>query len=225
MYTEIQKKCLDAIMDSDRELAGILIDEWAAENGYENVVVNVLEPILDKLGDMWMTQKDVSFAQVYVSATIAEDIFLKVLEHRPKTEKTEYKGTIVLGNIEDDFHSLGRRLVSIFLMSDGWEIIDLGNDVTAKEFVDAAVSNNVKIIAVSAMMYTTAQNIKKLRTEINDRGYKGKIQLAVGGAVFNLRHDLWEEVGADGTSRNAIDVGTLMGRLMEKSLEEGDKNE
>lgn len=224
MYSNIQRDCLAAIINSDREAASALVEEWAEVNGYENVVEKILEPILEELGNMWTVQRDVSFAQVYVSATIAEDIILKVLKHREFSEYPEYKGVIVLGNIEDDFHSLGRRLVGIFLMSAGWKIIDLGNDITPKEFVDKAVETDAKIIAVSAMMYTTAQNIKKLRKEIDDRGYKNKIQLAVGGAVFNLRQELWKEVGGDGISRNAVDVGELMDKLMINAVKEGDAN-
>jgi methylmalonyl-CoA mutase cobalamin-binding domain/chain len=213
VYEEIRERCLTAILDSDRELANSIIDQWTQINGYDHILTQVLEPVLEELGNMWTVQKDISFAQVYVSATIAEDIIMKVLHNRSVDTVTVYKGTLVLGNIEDDFHSLGRKLVGIFLMSAGWNVIDLGNDITPKEFVDTAVTNNAKIIIASAMMYTTAQNIKKLRSEIDSRGYKDLIKLAVGGAVFNLRKELWVEVGADGTSRNAIDVGELIEKL------------
>lgn len=222
MYEEIRGRCLAAILDSDREFANSIIDEWAQINGYENVLIHVLEPVLEELGNMWTVQKGVSFAQVYVSATIAEDIIMKVLHNRSVNVSPSYKGTLVLGNIEDDFHSLGRKLVGIFLMSAGWQVIDLGNDVTPKEFVDTAVAHNAKIIIASAMMYTTAQNIKKLRSEIDTRGYKDDIKLAVGGAVFNLRKELWLEVGADGTSRNAIDVGELIEKLFGSFIKAGE---
>lgn len=222
MYVEIRERCLKAILDSDRELANSIIDEWAQIIGYDNVLLQVLEPVLEELGNMWTVQKDISFAQVYVSAIIAEDIIMKVLNNSDLNVVPVYKGTLVLGNIEDDFHSLGRKLVGIFLMSAGWHVIDLGNDITPKEFVDTAVAHNAKIIIVSAMMYTTAQNIKKLRSEIDNRGYKNSIKLAVGGAVFNLRKELWVEVGADGTSRNAIDVGELIEKLFNSFTEAGE---
>lgn len=216
MYKEVQAHFLQAILETDRDKANEIIDQWAKQAGYEDTLIHILEPVLEELGNMWTVQQDVSFAQVYVSATIAEDIILKVFKNREATEVHESKGTIILGNIEDDFHALGRRLVGIFLTSSGWHVIDLGVDVTAEEFVDRAVLEGAHIIGASAMMYTTAINIKKIRQEIDKRGLTGKLMLAVGGAVFNLRPDLWQVVGADGTSRNAIDVGGLMETLLER---------
>ncbi len=218
MQTEIHSQLMQAVLDSDRDEANAIIDQWAETNGYESALVDILEPVLEELGNMWAIQKDVTFAQVYVSATIAEDIILKVFDKRVGNYVSEGKGTIVLGNVEDDYHALGRRLVGIFLMSNGWRVVDLGIDVTAEEFVDSAITEDAHVIAASAMMYTTAVNIKKIRQEIDRRGYTGKIMLAVGGAVFNLRHDLWKEVGADGTSRNAIDVGVLMAKLQSQAI-------
>jgi len=148
-----------------------------------------------------------------VSATIAEDIILKVLREQPVTEAVKNTHIVILGNIEDDFHSLGRRLISIFLSSSGWKVVDLGNDITAEEFVDAAVKENAKIIMVSAMMYTTAKKIITVREEINRRGLQGKIALAIGGAIFNLREGLWKKVGADGTAKNVIEARALATKL------------
>jgi methanogenic corrinoid protein MtbC1 len=68
------------------------------------------------------------------------------------------------------------------------------------------------------MIYNTAQNIKKLRKEIDDRNLNGKIQLCVGGAVFKLRPELAKQVGADGTTDNAIKAPELVQELLQKSL-------
>jgi methylmalonyl-CoA mutase cobalamin-binding domain/chain len=118
-----------------------------------------------------------------------------------------------MGNIEDDYHSLGRKLVTIFLRTAGWRVIDLGNDVRAEEFVDAAVANEAKIIGVSAMMLTTAKNIRNVRHEIDSRGFSGSIKLAVGGAIFKMRPELVVEVGGDGTVASAVDAPRLMAQL------------
>ena len=92
--------------------------------------------------------------------------------------------------------------------------MDLGNDVTAEQFVDCAIENDADIIAVSAMMFTTAKNILKVRDEINLRDNNRKIKLAVGGAVFKLRPELVAEVGGDGTAGNAIEAPALFESLV-----------
>lgn len=122
-------------------------------------------------------------------------------------------GVAVIGNIEDDFHALGRKMVGNFLVSAGWTVHDLGNDVLAADFVDKALEVNASIIGASTMMYSNAQNIHKLREELERRNLRDKIKFVVGGAIFNLSPHLAEEIKADGTARNALEAVELFNRL------------
>ena len=213
MIKETRKRLESAILDADRQAANRITDEWAAAHGYEDAVTEILEPTLAKIGDLWDKSGDLSLAQGYVAGKIAEDIMVKAAAQGGTAGDRKKKGPIVIGNIEEDYHALGRRLVSIFLRSSGWKVHDLGNDVPADEFVEEALDAGAKIIAVSAMMYTTAMNIRGVREELEARGLNGKIQLAVGGAVFKLRPELVDEIGADGTTGTAIHTPALMERL------------
>lgn len=206
----VRKSLLEFILAGNRKGAIDLLDEWARHHNYENAISDILEPVLGDIGDMWVSEK-ISLAAGYLAGKIAEDTLMKA--HQTEQAFPETKGSVVLGNVEDDYHSLGRKLVGIFLQTAGWKIIDLGNDVTAAEFVDSAVNNNSKIIAVSAMMFTTAQNIIKIRQEIDKRGLTDRIKLVVGGAVFKIRPELVAEVGGDGTAVNAMSAPELMERL------------
>jgi methanogenic corrinoid protein MtbC1 len=68
------------------------------------------------------------------------------------------------------------------------------------------------------MMLTTAENVRALRNEIDARGLRGRVRLAVGGAVFKLRPELMDEVGGDGTASSAIQAPELFDRLWAASL-------
>ena len=103
---------------------------------------------------------------------------------------------------------------------------DLGIDVEAKTFVDRAEMAGAKVIGVSAMTFDTAANIRGIRSEIDKRGLKGRIQLAVGGAVFRLRPELVEQVGGDGTAADALYAPALFARLWDQAVrKEGQGNE
>jgi len=211
---EMQKSLLAFMLATDRNGANLMVDGWAAQKSYELAVSELLEPGLQQFGDIWANKEDVTLAQAYVAAKIAEDIMLKAALSRPeRNEGQPLKGPVVLGNIEDDYHALGRKMVASFLRADGWQVIDLGNDVLAEEFVDAAQEAGAKVIGASAMMHVNAVNILKLRAEIDRRGLTGKIQLVVGGAVFVLRPQLVAEVGGDGTARNALEASKVMAEL------------
>ncbi len=216
---DIQHALIEMIQKADRPGANNILDTWAEENGYEQLLKEVLEPTLLLIGEEWRTAENFTLAQSYMAAKVAEDALLKAAEHKKDGDVTPpTKGPVVIGNIEEDFHSLGRRMVGTFLEADGWIVHDLGNDVPATEFVDKAVEINARVIGVSAMMRTTAANIKHLRSELDRRDLSGHIQLAVGGAVFLVCPGLDLEVGGDGTTRTAIDAPVLFDRLWNAAL-------
>ncbi len=206
----------ETMNDGDKEKAVKLLVDWAEKNGFKEIIFTVLEPLLIKLGKLWMQGK-LSLAQGYLSGKVAEEFYLIASQSEEfLISKAEVKGTILLGNIEDDFHPLGRRLVNIFSKASGWNTIDLGNDIPAENFIESAVKNNADIIAVSAMMFSTAKNIEKIRKELDRQSLSDRIKLAVGGAVFRLRPELVADVGGDGTADNAIDAPALFESLIKK---------
>jgi methanogenic corrinoid protein MtbC1 len=206
----------DTINEGEKDDAVKLLSDWAKESSYKEVIFTVLEPLLIQWGKLWMQGK-LSLALGYLSGKVAEEFYLIASQSEDFLDsKNQSKGTIILGNIEDDFHPLGRRLVNIFSKAAGWNTIDLGNDVPAELFVENAIENNADIIAVSAMMFTTAKNIEKIRKELDRQSLSGKIKLAVGGAVFKLRPELVTDIGGDGTADNAIDAPALFDSLIKK---------
>ena len=206
------REALYALMlEAKREEALRLLLEHAETHGFQAAVNDLLEPVLERAGEAWH-RENLSLAQGYVAGKIAEDLLVAAAESGGDLP-LDVKGPVVIGNVEDDYHSLGRKMVSVFLRAAGWKVIDLGNDVLPGEFVDAAVAHGARVIGVSAMMLTTAENIRALRTEIETRGLGGKVQLAVGGAVFKLRPELMLEVGGDGTAPSAIEAPELFERL------------
>ncbi len=205
---------LNLMLQSDRAAANAWVDEWVKNHSYKQVVSDVLEPALTEFGQKWASEGGYSLAQGYIAGKIAEDILTKASVDTGEPIIHNIKRPVVIGNIEDDYHSLGRKLVATFLRASGWEVHDMGNDVVAADFIDKAVEVGAKVVGASAMMYTTAMNIKTLRNEIDERGLAGKIKLAVGGAVFVLRPELVVEVGGDGTARNALEAPEIFDQLL-----------
>lgn len=216
MLNDDQKVLLQMIFDADRQAALEFVDRWAVTQSYSAALTELLEPVIREFGIQWSKNEEVSLAQGYIAGKIAEDVVNRALSEVEPSTQGEAK-TVILGNIEDDFHQLGRRLLGSFLTMHGWQVIDLGNDVLAEEFVNQAVEHRARVIGVSSMMYTHALNIKKVRDELDARGLSGKIQLAVGGAVFNEHLVLLETVGGDGTATNAIEALTLFDDLWQRS--------
>ncbi|WP_136514015.1 cobalamin B12-binding domain-containing protein [Geomonas edaphica] len=212
----LYRQLLDAMINANRARAAEVV-ESALAGGIPpaEVITHILDPAIVELGTRWEGES-ISLAQNFIASKIAEDALLRCLPDREDPDCR--KGVAVIGNIEDDFHSLGRRTVGLFLGAAGWQVVDLGNDVPAEQFLEKALEVGARVIGVSAMMQTTAINIKKLRELIDREGERDHIKLAVGGAVFNWRPELVTEVGGDGTTRNAIGADQLFTALQEQAL-------
>lgn len=216
---DIQEAMAERISCADREGAGRLVDEWGGEHGFENLLEELVGPALKRIADTWEMDGDVSLSRAYIASRIVDEALEKVrAADSGNPSVSETKGPIVLGNILDDCHPLGRKIVASFLRAHRWEVRDLGYDVEASTFVDEALRIGAKVIGVSAMMYSTAENIRAVREEIDRRDMTGRLRLAVGGAVFRLRPELVGQVGGDGTARNGMDAPALFDSLWSQAL-------
>ena len=203
----------NAMINVDRKGASIIMDRAFDEGINPKVfMTTVLDPALFLMGELWGKQ-EVSLAQTFVGAKIAEDVLTRCLALQKGENPRSVLGTVVIGNIEEDFHSLGRRMIVSFLQASSWNVVDLGNDVPAEVFIEKALEKGASVIGASAMMQTTALNIRKIRDLIDSRGLTHRLKLAVGGAVFNWRPELVAEVGGDGTASNAATVHELILQL------------
>ena len=216
-WSDLHEEIIERILAADRSAAVELIKRWAKTQTDDLAAAKLVEAVLMRIGQMWHAQRNVSLAHAYVAAKVAEDVLEDAAFGTARSGVEIGKGPIVLGNAEDDYHSLGRRLVVSSLRAANWRVVDLGNDVLAVDFVDQAVEVGAKVIGVSAMMYPNAANIRRVREEIDKRHLTGRLQLAVGGAVFVLRPELVEKVGGDGTACNAMETPQLIESLWDRA--------
>jgi methanogenic corrinoid protein MtbC1 len=207
---------IDDILEARIDDALERLNQASYRDGYLAMIHDFLDPTLQRVGAMW-AEGNISLAQGYVAGKIAELVLNEAIESGEASVLAAEQGVAVLGNIEDDFHALGRKMVASFLRLDGWKVEDLGNDVMPKDFVDTALKLNARVIGASAMMLSTALNVRALRAELDTRGLSGSIQLAVGGAVFRMRPGLVDEVGGDGSAASAMEAPALFRALKERA--------
>lgn len=105
-------------------------------------------------------------------------------------------GRVVLGTVQGDLHDIGKNLVGILLRGAGFEVIDLGTDVPAARFVDAAVEARADVVGLSALLTTTMPRMGEVVSLVRERGLAGRLKVVVGGAP--VTRGFAEEIGADG---------------------------
>ena len=110
-------------------------------------------------------------------------------------------GRIVIGTVKGDLHDIGKNLVKIMMEGSGIEVIDLGVDTSAEEFVDTAVVNDCGIIACSSLLTTTMQEMRRVVELVNARGLHDRIKIMIGGAP--ITQGFCDEIGADSYTPDA----------------------
>lgn len=107
----------------------------------------------------------------------------------------ESKGTAVIGTVKGDLHDIGKNLVKMMLEGKGINVVDLGVDVSAEQFVQAAIDNNADIICCSALLTTTMNEMKNVVTLAVEKGVREKVKIMVGGAP--ITQGFCDAIGAD----------------------------
>lgn len=110
-------------------------------------------------------------------------------------EENPFLGKIVIGTVQGDLHDIGKNLVGIMLKGAGFELIDLGKDVSPEKFIDAAIENEADIIGMSALLTTTMPVMKKVVDLAKERKIFGKVKFLIGGAP--LSNEYAQEINAN----------------------------
>jgi len=113
-------------------------------------------------------------------------------------------GKVVIGSVYGDLHDIGKNLVGIMLKGAGFEIIDLGNNVPARKYIEAAEENGAELIGMSALLTTTMPVMKEVIRLAKERGLYGKVKFLIGGAPLSA--DYANEIGADAYCYDGINA-------------------
>jgi 5-methyltetrahydrofolate--homocysteine methyltransferase len=116
-------------------------------------------------------------------------------------EEIPSRGKVVLGSVQGDLHDIGKNLVGIMLEGAGFAVVNLGIDVPAEKFIEAAVEEDASVIGVSSLLTTTMSKMKGVVDLVAERGLSGQVKVLVGGAP--LTEEFAHSIGADGYAYDA----------------------
>jgi corrinoid protein of di/trimethylamine methyltransferase len=139
---------------------------------------------------------------------------LAVLEPELKAAAVErtVAGRVVIGTVAGDIHEIGKNLVGMLLSTSGFDVHDLGVNVTPERFVEAAREHRVDIVGLSALLTTTMTGQRTVIAALTEAGLRPRVKVMVGGAPVT---GAWaEEIGADGYSEDAMGAVELAKRLV-----------
>ncbi|MFZ2406892.1 MAG: cobalamin-dependent protein [Methylobacter sp.] len=206
----------EAVSETDKQAALDVVNKALSEGlSPEDVVFKLVIPAVEAMMVRIEKDPDSNLAQHFMTAQIAADVTERMLEKFSRPP--EVVGRVIIGAAYGDLHSLGKRIVIGCLKAMMVEVVDLGSNITAEQFVAAAVAEQAQVIAVSAMMAHTAlgeNGSRQVRTLLQERGLEDRIKLAVGGAPYRFDPELYIQAGADAWAPDGVTAAKVIVQLI-----------
>jgi len=208
--SKITDKLYEAVLKGNKKnIVSLTMEAIDAGEMPQALLNDVLLPAINEVGVLFDQGK--YFLPQLIASAEAMKLSIEYLEPLllQQNGKKEMPA-IVIATVQGDIHDIGKNLVALMLKNHGFQVIDLGKDVTKEEIVHAAIDHKAKIIALSALMTTTMREMKHVIDYAKEKGIDAKV--IIGGAVITQSYA--DEIGADGYSKDAAEAVILTKRLL-----------
>lgn len=203
IYEGILKGNMPAVQDATK--AALAEGTAAATLLYEAMI-----PAMAEVGRLFEANE--YYVPEMLIAARAMKAGLALLRPELVKEKVQPKGKVALGTVKGDLHDIGKNLVSIMVEGAGFEVIDLGVDVSPQQFVNAVKEKGANVIGLSALLTTTMPSMKSTIEAVQEAGLRKKVKIIIGGAPVTQKYA--DEIGADGYGRDAAAAANLVKKLL-----------
>jgi 5-methyltetrahydrofolate--homocysteine methyltransferase len=189
----------ESIVKGDAKSAKSVTEE-ALEGGTnpQILVDTYMIPAMNEIGRRF-ERGDCFVPELLISAR-AMKASLELIRPLLAARGAEPVGRVVIGTVKGDLHDIGKNLVSAMLEGGGFEVVDLGVDVSPEKFVQAVQEKKAQIVAMSALLTTTMVSMKTVIDALEAHGIRKRVKVMVGGAPVTQEYA--DSLGADGFSDN-----------------------
>lgn len=203
----------DAVITRQRnEIQGLV--EAAIEGGVDpkSIIEDGLIAAMDVVGQKF-SDNDIFVPEMLVSA-LTMKLGLERVKPLLKSEETEPKGMIIMGTVKGDIHDIGKNIVIMMLEGAGFEVVDLGVDLTVEKLAGQIEAIGPDLLGLSALLTTTMPEMERVIQELGTKGFRDKLKVMVGGAPVSV--SFAEKIGADGYGADAAEAVQLARRLIDE---------
>ncbi len=208
--TEISEFLQKGRAKSVRELVNRALEEGTPA---KTILEEGLLPGMSVIGEKF--RKNEVFVPEVLVAARAMNAGIEILKPHLAAGDNTSKGKAVIGTVKGDLHDIGKNLVKIMLEGKGLEVIDLGVDVSAEQFVTTAKEQGAQVICCSALLTTTMGEMKETVEEAKRQGIRDKVFIMVGGAP--LTQAFCDQIGADCYTSDAASAASAALEHCQKS--------
>lgn len=204
-------KIKQAVLAGEMEGIAELTNQALAQGiGAREILDQALTPAMDivgeeyEKGDRYVPEMLISAETMKGAVTILKPLLVEA--------GVKARGKVVIGTVEGDLHDIGKDLVAMMLEGAGFEVVNLGVEVTAEEFLKAAKEHEADIIGMSALLTTTMIHMPEVIDALQQAGLRDQIKVMIGGAPVTQGYA--DKIGADGYAPDAASATKLAKSLL-----------
>ncbi len=195
-FSEISKAVIEGNAARTRELTEKAIEDKVAP---ERILHEGLVPGMNVVGEKFKNN-DYYVPEVLIAAR-AMNTALDILKPLLAQNEDNYRGKVVIGTVKGDLHDIGKNIAAMMFEGAGFNVIDLGVDVSPDKMVEAVRENKPTILGMSALLTTTMTYMKETITALEKAALREKVKIIIGGAP--ITEDFARSIGADGYAPDA----------------------
>jgi len=204
-------KIKQAVLAGEMEGIAELTNQALAQGiGAREILDQALTPAMDIVGEEY-EKGDRYVPEMLISAETMKGA-VTVLKPLLVEAGVKARGKVVIGTVEGDLHDIGKDLVAMMLEGAGFEVVNLGAEVTAEQFVKAAKEHEPDILGMSALLTTTMIHMPGVISALKDTGLRDQIKVMIGGAPVTQGYA--NKIGADGYAPDAASATKLAKSLV-----------
>ncbi len=202
----------DAVLAGDADQSAA-VTQAALDAGIDplSLLFDAMIPALEEVGELFESNQ-IFLPEMLISAR-AMQAAMEWIRPRLVDAAEARVGTFVMGTVAGDIHDIGKNLCNVMLEGAGFEVIDLGVNVPAEEFVAAIAKHKPDAVGISAFLTTTMLSLKSTIEAIDDAGLRPEVKIVVGGAPVD--QGFADEIGADGYAPNAVSAVRTVKALLD----------
>ena len=200
------KQLYDSVVSGDAKATQAITQQALADGVDPLKLVNeYMVPAMDEVGRRFEANE--YFVPELLISARAMKAALELIRPLLTARGDQPLGRVAIGTVKGDLHDIGKNLVGSLLEGGGFEVIDLGVNVTPEKFIATVNEKQANIIAMSALLTTTMPSMKTTIDALKQAGVRGKVKVLIGGAPITQKYA--DEIGADGYSENAVGAVAL----------------
>jgi corrinoid protein of di/trimethylamine methyltransferase len=180
------------------------------EADIKSIIDDYMSKAMDEIGQRFESGK--AFVPELLMSARAMKGALELLRPLLVNSNIPRAGTIVIGTVKGDLHDIGKNLVSSMLEGSGFEVINLGVDISSEKFTNSIIEHKADILCLSALLTTTMNYMKEVIRALEEAGIRNQVKIMIGGAPIS--QSFAKEIGADGYSSNANAAVSLAKQLL-----------